>query len=453
MKAEKFSPKDVANRMKAKGLQKLKFYCQMCSKQCRDENGFKCHLTSESHLRQMSFFCENSNNMLDSFSKDFEKVYLEILRRRHGTKRMNANNVYQEVIQDKFHVHMNATKWTHLTDFVGYLGKTGQCKVEETERGWYVTYIEKDPALLARQEAYERRVEGEKIQEKKLAKRMEVQRVEAEKMLDKIGASVNVIASKMEVRELNETVALKINSSFSNEKKKGICGKKRKILHPDNGFDYDSIDEDDVVLDAPISVSKLKKIDPFLEKKSNDKPKGKRWDKKVVQEVDSNDVKVLNSIGCGPESNKTQDHNDEELKEKEKKNNDDKSQVYEKRKKGWIRSGILVRIISEKNGCRKYYERKAFINNVHDEYTAVIEILDSGPERRDGGEIIKVDQDNLETVIPKEGKRVCILNGKRRGRDAELIAIDNKKCRATLKLISNDKILKKVDFNDFSKVA
>lgn len=107
MKAEKFSPKDVANRMKAKGLQKLKFYCQMCSKQCRDENGFKCHLTSESHLRQMSFFCENSNNMLDSFSKDFEKVYLEILRRRHGTKRMNANNVYQEVIQDKFHVHMN----------------------------------------------------------------------------------------------------------------------------------------------------------------------------------------------------------------------------------------------------------------------------------------------------------------------------------------------------------
>ena len=34
-KAEKGTPKDIANRMKAKGLQKLKFYCQMCSKQCR----------------------------------------------------------------------------------------------------------------------------------------------------------------------------------------------------------------------------------------------------------------------------------------------------------------------------------------------------------------------------------------------------------------------------------
>jgi len=36
-KAEKGTPKDIANRMKAKGLQKLKFYCQMCAKQCRGE--------------------------------------------------------------------------------------------------------------------------------------------------------------------------------------------------------------------------------------------------------------------------------------------------------------------------------------------------------------------------------------------------------------------------------
>ena len=37
-KAEKGSAKDIANKMKAKGLQKLKFFCQMCNKQCRDEN-------------------------------------------------------------------------------------------------------------------------------------------------------------------------------------------------------------------------------------------------------------------------------------------------------------------------------------------------------------------------------------------------------------------------------
>jgi hypothetical protein len=31
------TPKAIANRIKAKGLQKLKWYCQMCQKQCRDE--------------------------------------------------------------------------------------------------------------------------------------------------------------------------------------------------------------------------------------------------------------------------------------------------------------------------------------------------------------------------------------------------------------------------------
>ena len=38
------TPKAIANRIKAKGLQKLRWYCQMCEKQCRDENGFKVHL-------------------------------------------------------------------------------------------------------------------------------------------------------------------------------------------------------------------------------------------------------------------------------------------------------------------------------------------------------------------------------------------------------------------------
>ena len=50
------APTQIANRIKAKGLQKLRWYCQMCGKQCRDENGFKCHLSSDSHQRQMMVF-------------------------------------------------------------------------------------------------------------------------------------------------------------------------------------------------------------------------------------------------------------------------------------------------------------------------------------------------------------------------------------------------------------
>ena len=31
------TPKAIANRIKSKGLQKLRWFCQMCQKQCRDE--------------------------------------------------------------------------------------------------------------------------------------------------------------------------------------------------------------------------------------------------------------------------------------------------------------------------------------------------------------------------------------------------------------------------------
>lgn len=36
-KAGPLTPKAISNRIKAKGLQKLRWYCQMCQKQCRDE--------------------------------------------------------------------------------------------------------------------------------------------------------------------------------------------------------------------------------------------------------------------------------------------------------------------------------------------------------------------------------------------------------------------------------
>ncbi len=60
----------------AKGLQKLRWYCQMCQKQCRDENGFKCHCTSESHLRQMAIFANNSTRIMDEFSNQVRTVRL-----------------------------------------------------------------------------------------------------------------------------------------------------------------------------------------------------------------------------------------------------------------------------------------------------------------------------------------------------------------------------------------
>lgn len=107
----------------------------MCEKQCRDENGFKCHTQSEGHLRQMKLFADKSTSIIDNFSKEFERGFLETLSHRHSTKRVLANKVYQEYIADKQHIHMNATIWNSLTGLCMHLGREGKAIVDETEKG------------------------------------------------------------------------------------------------------------------------------------------------------------------------------------------------------------------------------------------------------------------------------------------------------------------------------
>jgi DNA/RNA-binding protein KIN17 len=451
-KAERGTVKDIANRMKAKGLQKLRFYCQMCAKQCRDENGFKCHLTSDSHLRQMKIFCDNAGGMLDSFSKEFEKSYLDTLYRRHRTKQMNANNVYQEMISDKHHIHMNATKWATLTDFVQYLGKTGKCIVEETERGWYVQYIERDPTLLARQEAYAQRVEAEKREEEKLAKKMEKQRVEAAKLMDKAGYGISIEASNLQRNEESGPIAISLggaSSSASHTTKNKNNRTLRKSVFDDEEDDEEEEDEGEIGNVSDNDDRRQQYSNATNDESQNNEysintnsTSGEMHGKRKREEIENTQSHASNSRRRQDESHSSEPNLHPQPQ----------SDIQDIRKKNWIRKDILVRITSKKIiSGGKYYKRKGIIIKVHDKYLAEIELLASSAGEDDGGDVIKVDQDDLETVVPNEGKSVIIVNGKGRGMIAELLDVDNKKCRGTLKLKEGDVILKKVDFDDFSK--
>ncbi|KAJ1569184.1 DNA/RNA-binding protein kin17 [Cladochytrium tenue] len=113
------TPKAIANRIKAKGLQKLR-----CG-------------------------------------------FLRILSRSHGTKRVHCNVVYQEYISDKSHVHMNATRWNSLSEFCRQLAREGLVEVDETEKGVFVTWIDSSPESLARQEAILKKQRLEKSDEER----------------------------------------------------------------------------------------------------------------------------------------------------------------------------------------------------------------------------------------------------------------------------------------------
>lgn len=494
----------------------------MCNKQCRDENGFKCHLTSDSHLRQMKIFSENAGEFLDSFSEEFEQSYMDTLRRRHGTKKMNANNVYQEVIQDKHHVHMNSTKWATLTDFVQYLGKTGKCVVEETERGWYVTYIERDPALLARQEAHRRRVESERAEEEKAAKRMEKQRVEAAKAVALAGGTVEVAeASKMERSEDDKPVALTIGGSGNGGPANrtagsgtgggldGLAGKKRKksssasgdakkVKAVFGGDDEDDDEEDDPEQDRkppakPMSNSDAKPAKlveaaaaaqagtpatAALESSASSKSDGRHAKSsrsgplvsstsKQKPEVDL--LIATATAACIYDADARRKCRDEEYYRRKAfkmaggdggdglgsggKSSSSSKRIDDIRKDYWIRRNIVVRIISKKLSGGKYYKRKGVIIRVIDRYMAAVEILDTSPDAKDGGDLIRIDQDDLETVVPKEGKECRILNGRGRGKRAEVVSLDKAKYRGTLKILDSGEIVEKMHYEDFSKIA
>ncbi|KAL8222551.1 UNVERIFIED_CONTAM: hypothetical protein K2H54_077411 [Gekko kuhli] len=156
-KTDPLGPKALAKRIKSKGLQKLRWYCQPCQRQCRDENGFRCHCTSESHQRRLLLASEDPRRFVDRFSEAFREDFLELLRRRFGTRRVPSNVVYNEYIRRREHVHMNATRWETLAEFTTWLGREGHCKVEETPGGWCVQYVDREPEATRRQQEQERR--------------------------------------------------------------------------------------------------------------------------------------------------------------------------------------------------------------------------------------------------------------------------------------------------------
>lgn len=148
----------------------------------RDENGFKCHTQSESHVRQMLLIGEDSRKHISDYSQQFQRDFLQLLRTAHGEKKININHFYQEYISNKEHVHMNATRWPSLTEFAKWLGREGICRVEEGDKGLEVAWVDNSPEALRRQDAIrkkERQDRGDEEREQKLI-REQVERARRE---------------------------------------------------------------------------------------------------------------------------------------------------------------------------------------------------------------------------------------------------------------------------------
>jgi DNA/RNA-binding protein KIN17 len=174
-KAEVGSTKWLSNNMKSKGLQRLRWYCQVCQRQMRDENGFKQHTLSEGHVRAMLLVGEDPKKYIAQYSDQFKNDFLSLLRTAHGEKKVYANHFYQEYIHEKEHIHMNSTKWPSLTEFVKYLGREGICRVEEGDRGLEIAWVDDSPEALRRREMVRKKEAMEKGDEERETRMLDAQ--------------------------------------------------------------------------------------------------------------------------------------------------------------------------------------------------------------------------------------------------------------------------------------
>ncbi len=68
-------------------------------------------------------------------------------------------------------IHMNATRWPSLTEFAKHLGREGLCRVEDTDKGLQIAWIDNSPEALRRQDAIrkkERQDKGDEEREQKM---------------------------------------------------------------------------------------------------------------------------------------------------------------------------------------------------------------------------------------------------------------------------------------------
>lgn len=398
-RAEPGTPKWLANKMKAKGLQKLKWYCQMCEKQCRDENGFKCHRLSETHQRQMQIFCQDANKFMDEYSSMFEKEFMRLMKTKYCRARILANTVYTNMISDKTHIHMNATVWVTLTDFVLYLGKTGKCKIEQTERGWYLEYIDREKIEREKEFNKKKKIEYsyEEMKEKKINQVID----EAKKKGQFIQSEYTGIEKKNDEKIIISSVkATSTNTSINHNNdvpKSNIfldILKQNKIKSTNDQLKAESIKkEEPLSKDKPQNKKRPMSSLELLIMENEEKKKLKNLLPNLNKNINANNSKTEHAHSI------TKHMNENHEKRKKDKNSED----YDI----WITKNIIVKIVDKNH---KYYKSKGAIISISSTEKNKCEI-----KIKNTNKYTLAYQSQIQTVIPQIGRMVLILKGNYKG--------------------------------------
>lgn len=223
--------------------------------------------------------------------------------------------------------------------------------VDETEKGWFIQYIDRDPKLLAKQAALEQKVAADIGEEERIQRAIEAQ-IAATKASFPVEESV--------ATELQTDGAAVVSLSLGG----AIANKKKFVL-------FDERKED-----------------------SSLPPNKKRAIVSVFDTVDEdNDKRVSRTLGSVPNGGggalaalraEEERRKSVILSQEDSKN----------RKDYWLHPGIVVKIMNKTLSDGRFYKKKATVLRVLDNYVGEVRLNDSET-------IIRLDQADLETVVPK----------------------------------------------------
>lgn len=284
---------------------------------------------------------------------------------------------------------MNATIWVTLSNFVQYLGRTNQCTIDKTPKGWYIQYVDNTPEARMRAAAQQALEEGEVSAERRHA--VQLQRAIAECKKD--GGFQESEFTELQRKEGDAPIAFSMSASAS------------------------SASASSAIASASANAALAAKA-PEGEKKKN-----------VLADPKKN---VLADAFEGNEEREIQDSKKrklstvekirlehEEAKQKKLRQDapDSPSESSSSGSEPWLCEGIIVKVMHPDLAGGKYYRKKGKVMRVREQFAAEIRMLE-------GRDLIRLDQEMLETVIPNLGKAVMVVKGPFRGKSARMKTVD-----------------------------
>uniref|UniRef100_A0A383WDC4 DNA/RNA-binding protein Kin17 WH-like domain-containing protein n=1 Tax=Tetradesmus obliquus TaxID=3088 RepID=A0A383WDC4_TETOB len=358
---------------------------------------------------------------------------------------------------------MNSTKWLTLTEFVKHLGRTGQCKVDETEKGWFITLIRVDPAKALSDAEKLKRERQEEEEEERSARLLQLQVERARKMARTDGAADDEAPLNTELQPSGADEPIKLITS----QHLTHVERARKMARTDGAADDEAPLNTELQrgeADEPIKLS-------LAASSAAAARAAAAGDSKAAAAARARPAPLFGDDDDGGQQQQQQHKKlskvgqlvQKELQEKQRRAaaaaagaasssgrdaGGGGSSSSKARLDHWLHEGIVVKVMSKALKEQGYYKQKGVVDKVIGKYVAEVAMLDSG-------DVLRIDQAELETVLPSPGGRVLVVNGPYRGSRGSLLGIDAAKYQAEVELRGGQYDGKAVwfEYEDICKLA